>query len=210
MRIVIVGCTHAGVSAVKAIKAFHPEADVVIYERDDNVSFLSCGIALYLAGEVAQLSDMFYETPAHLASLGVEVRIRHDVLAIDAKTQTLRVQNLKSNAVFDDHYDKLIVTTGSYVQVPPLFGIDDSRVLMCKDARQAELIKKDTAQGQHIAIVGAGYIGIELAEAFANTNHKVSLIQGNAQLLNKYIDPGLSSCIADKLIVHGVDVQLNA
>ncbi|WP_125708370.1 FAD-dependent oxidoreductase [Lacticaseibacillus porcinae] len=210
MKIVIVGCTHAGVSAVKAIKTFHPEAEVVIYERDDNVSFLSCGISLYLSGEVEKLSDMFYETPEHLASLGVDVKIRHDVLAIDSKAQTLRVQDLKSNAVFDDHYDKLIMSTGSYVQVPPLFGIDDSRVLMCKDARQAELVKKETAAGQHIAIVGAGYIGVELAEAFANTGHKVTLIQGNAQLLNNYIDPCMSASIAKKLVSHGVDVRLNA
>lgn len=210
MKIVIVGCTHAGVAAVKAIKEFHPEAQVVIYERDDNVSFLSCGIALYLAGEVDRLSDMFYETPEHLESLGVDVKIRHDVLAIDNVAQTLQVQDLKTNEVFEDHYDKLIMTTGSYVQVPPLFGIDDSRVLMCKDARQAELIKADTAKGQHVAIVGAGYIGVELAEAFANTGHKVSLIQGNAQLLNNYIDPGMSADIEKKLEAHGVKVYLHA
>ncbi len=115
MKIVIVGCTHAGVAAVNAIKQFHPEADVVIYERDDNVSFLSCGIALYLSGEVKQLADMFYETPEHLAAQGVSVKTRHDVLAIDAKTQRLQVQDLTTNDVFEDHYDKLIMTTGSYV-----------------------------------------------------------------------------------------------
>ncbi|WP_461215510.1 FAD-dependent oxidoreductase [Lacticaseibacillus sp. GG6-2] len=211
MRIVIVGCTHAGVSAIKAIKAFHPEADVVVYERDDNVSFLSCGIALYLDQEVAKLEDMFYETPEHLAELGVEVRVRHDVLAIDSHKQTLQVQNLGTNAVFEDHYDKLIMTTGSYVQVPPLWGIDDSHVLLCKDARQAELIRENTLANQRIAIVGAGYIGVELAEAFANTgHHHVTLLQGNAQLLNNYIDPGMSEHIEKVLEAHGVDVHLNA
>lgn len=210
MRIVIVGCTHAGVAAINTIKKFHPEADVVVYERDDNVSFLSCGIALYLSGEVAHLEDMFYETPEHLASLGVAVHTRHDVLQIDAKSQTLTVQDLKSNEVFADHYDKLIVTTGSYVQVPPLYGIDDRRVLLCKDSKQADALHVVAKRSRRIVIVGAGYIGVELAEALSGLDHDVTLLQGNAQILNNYIDPDMSAQLVAKLKEYGVNVQLNA
>lgn len=122
MKVVIVGCTHAGVAAAKAIRHDHPEAEVLIYERDDNVSFLSCGIALYLGGEVSRLEDMFYETPEHLRELGVHVRDQHDVLRIDSEQHTLTVQNLRTAEVFTDTYDKLIMTTGSNVVVPPVLG----------------------------------------------------------------------------------------
>ncbi|WP_462398958.1 FAD-dependent oxidoreductase [Lacticaseibacillus pantheris] len=208
MKVVIVGCTHAGVAAAKAIRHDHPEAEVLIYERDDNVSFLSCGIALYLGGEVSRLEDMFYETPEHLRELGVHVRDQHDVLRIDSEQHTLTVQNLRTAEVFTDTYDKLIMTTGSNVVVPPVLGVDDARVLMCKDARQAEAIFASAQNHHHVFIVGGGYVGVELAEAYANTDHQVTLLQGHDQLLNNYVDQELSARVADDLRAHGVDVQL--
>jgi NADPH-dependent 2,4-dienoyl-CoA reductase/sulfur reductase-like enzyme len=83
MKVIIVGCTHAGVAAVRQIFQEYPDTEVTIYERDNNVSFLSCGIPLYLSGQVKRLEDMFYATPADLAALGAKVCIRHDVVKID-------------------------------------------------------------------------------------------------------------------------------
>lgn len=210
MKVIIIGCTYAGVAVVNAIRQFHPDTDVTVYERDDNVSFLSCGIALYLDGEVTSLEDMFYETPEHLASQGTTVRTLHDVIKVDPDTKTVTVQNLATKEIFTDSYDKLVMTTGSYVQVPPIEGIDESRVLLCKDSRQAEAIKQSAQTQHHIAIVGAGYTGVELAESYANTDHDVTLIQSNSQLLNNFVDPEISELIEDQLTSHGVSVRLDS
>lgn len=159
MKIVLVGCTHAGVAAAMQILKEHPESDVVIYEREDNVSFLSCGIALYLAGTVKRLEDMFYATPASLRKAGATIHIQHDVLKIDAHAKQLTIQNLLTNEVFKDTYDKLLVTTGSYVVVPPVYGVSEERVLMCKNYQQAQAIYA-TAVNMHtlrlsvVAILG--------------------------------------------------------
>ncbi|MCI1912973.1 MAG: FAD-dependent oxidoreductase [Schleiferilactobacillus perolens] len=209
MKVVIVGCTHAGVAAVRQIHQEHPDAQVTVYERDNNVSFLSCGIPLYLSGTVQRLEDMFYATPADLSDLGATVRIKHDVLKIDAATKTLTVENLETHAVFQDRYDKLIMTTGSYVIVPPLIGIDHERVLLCKDYWQAQAIHDTAKKHKHVTIVGGGYVGVELTDAYARTDHDVTLIQGNNQILNHYIDQNISDMATALLASHGVDIHLN-
>lgn len=206
MKIVIIGCTHAGIAAAKSAKKSAPEAEVIIFERDDNVSFLSCGIALYLNHEVNQLSDMFYETPEHLRELGIDIHVNHDVIKVDTRHKVLTVQDLTSTALKTESYDKLIVTTGSYVKVPPLLGIDNTRVLMCKDARHAKAIQQAATTSPKITIIGGGFVGVELAEAYANTNHEVRLLQKDNQLLNNFIDKNLSDKVVTALTDHGVTV----
>ncbi|AMV69315.1 NADH peroxidase Npx [Pediococcus damnosus] len=141
MKVVVVGCTHAGIAAVTQIFKAHPDTEVTIYERNDNVSFLSCGISLYLNGDVKRLEDMFYASPEDLEKQGATVRTQHDVLSVDTKAHQLTAQNMVTKEVFTDTYDKLIMTTGSYVVVPPLMGIDDSRVLLCKSYEQAVSVR---------------------------------------------------------------------
>ncbi|PRO94655.1 NADH oxidase [Lactiplantibacillus pentosus] len=164
MKIVIVGCTHAGTAAAAQILKSHPEATVRIYERDDNISFLSCGIYLYLGGKVNHLEDMFYSSPEALAKLGACVKTQHNVLKIDAQAKTLQVVDMQTGKVFDDTYDKLIMTTGSNVAVPPIFGIDESKVLLCKTYQQAQEIYETAKDNQRIAIIGAGYISPDMSD----------------------------------------------
>src|SRR5699024_4638622 len=160
---------------------------------------LSCGIALYLGRRVKKLEDMFYADPDTLEKLGAKVCMKHDVLKIDAKNKKIMCENLETHDVFEDTYDKLIMTTGSYVQVPPIMGIDNSKILMCKSYAQAKAIYETAKKNKHIAIVGAGYIGVELAESYANTDHEVTLIQSNNQVLNHYLDPSMSDNVVDLL-----------
>ncbi|WP_125587847.1 FAD-dependent oxidoreductase [Companilactobacillus jidongensis] len=209
MKVIVVGCTHAGTAAVDQILQDHPGTEVTVYERDDNISFLSCGIALYLGHRVKRLEDMFYADPSDLEKLGAKVNMKHDVLKIDAKNKKLMVENIKTGDVFEDTYDKLIMTTGSYVQVPPIMGIDNSKILMCKSYAQAREIYETAKDHKHIAIVGGGYIGVELAESYANTDHEVTLIQSNDQVLNHYIDKSMSINITDLLEENGVNIFLN-
>ena len=96
MKVVVVGCTHAGTSSVKTILNENPGAEVVVYERNDNVSFLSCGIALYVGGVVKDPQGLFYSSPEELAALGAKVNMEPDVLEADLNAKTLRVKNLKT------------------------------------------------------------------------------------------------------------------
>jgi len=209
MKVIVVGCTHAGTAAVEQILQDHPDTEITIYERDDNISFLSCGIALYLGKKVKHLEDMFYASPKDLEKLGAKVHMKYDVLKIDSKNKTVMCENMKTHEIVNDSYDKLIMTTGSTVAVPPIMGISDTRILMCKSYAQAQAIYETAQKHKHITIVGGGYIGVELAESYANTEHVVTLIQSHDQVLNNYVDQDMSQNVIDLLKDHGVHVYLN-
>lgn len=83
MKVAVIGCTHAGTFAIKTILTEHPDAEVTVYEKNDNISFLSCGIALYLGGHVKDPQGLFYSSPDELKKLGANVQMKHEVTNVD-------------------------------------------------------------------------------------------------------------------------------
>ncbi|MFC0234106.1 FAD-dependent oxidoreductase [Vagococcus entomophilus] len=209
MKVVVVGCTHAGTAAVKNILALHPEAEVTVFERNDNISFLSCGIALYVGGVVSDPKGLFYSNPEELASLGATVKMEHDVTEIDVQAQKVKAKNLQTNEAFEVAYDKLVMTTGSWPIIPPIPGREAENILLCKNYNQANVIIDKAKHAQKIAIVGAGYIGIELVEAFVESGKEVTLIDGLDRILNKYLDQHLTDILETELKERGVTLALN-
>ena len=111
MKIAVVGCTHAGTAAVKNMAELYPEAKIIVYERNDNVSFLSCGIALYVGGVVKDANGLFYSSPSELQEMGVNMKMKHEVTNIDTDGKKIAVRNLETNEEFEDTFDKLVMTT---------------------------------------------------------------------------------------------------
>lgn len=209
MKVAIVGCTHAGTLAAKQIMLADPSSEVVVFERNDNISFLSCGISLYIEGTVRHLEDMFYASPEELKQLGVDVRMRHNVLSVDAAKHSLRALNIETGETCTVQYDKLIMATGSRALVPPVTGVHSSRILLCKDYAQAKEIRSRIEGAQRVAIVGGGYVGVEMAESLSWIGKNVQLFQGNDQLLNHYVGHEMSAQIATIMAEQGIDVRLS-
>lgn len=209
MKVVVVGCTHAGTAAVKTILSENPKADVTVFERNDNVSFLSCGIALYVGGVVKDPAGLFYSNPEELKALGADVNMEHDVTNIDTENKIVSVKNLQTGETFEQGYDKLVMTTGSWPIIPPIKGIDSQNVVLCKNYNQAKEIIARKTDKTKITVVGGGYIGIELVEAFANDGKEVTLIDGLDRILNKYLDPEFTDVLEAELRNRGVKIQLN-
>ncbi|MGC6769674.1 NADH oxidase [Enterococcus sp. LJL51] len=208
MKVVVVGCTHAGTAAVKNILANHPEAEVTVYERNDNVSFLSCGIALYVGGVVKDASGLFYSNPEELASLGAKVNMEHEVESIDVDKKEVVAKDLKTGSVETISYDKLVMTTGSWPIIPPIPGIDSENILLCKNYNQANVIIEKAKDAQKVVVVGGGYIGIELVEAFVESGKQVTLIDGLDRILNKYLDKRFTDVLEQELVDRGVQLAL--
>ncbi|WP_086347537.1 NADH oxidase [Candidatus Enterococcus clewellii] len=208
MKVVVVGCTHAGTAAVKNILANHPEAEVVVYERNDNVSFLSCGIALYVGGVVKDPAGLFYSNPEELASLGAKVNMEHEVQSIDVDNKEVVAKDLNTGTVETVSYDKLVMTTGSWPIIPPIPGIDSENVLLCKNYNQANVIIEKAKDAQKVVVVGGGYIGIELVEAFVESGKQVTLIDGLDRILNKYLDKPFTDVLEKELVDRGVQLAL--
>ena len=184
MKVAVIGCTHAGTAAVKEL-ASQQDVEITVYERNDNVSFLSCGIALHVGGVVKHAESLFYSSPSELAELGAEMRLKHDVLEIDSERQTIVAKNLMTGEVVHDTYDKLIMTTGSWPIIPMLPGIELNQIELCKNYHHAQTIIEKATDAQRITVVGAGYIGAELVEAFEAYGKDVTFIDSADRILNK-------------------------
>lgn len=208
MKVAVIGCTHAGTAAIVNTAQLYPEAEITVYERNDNISFLSCGIALYVGGVVKDPQGLFYSSPEKLAELGVKTNMRHEVVSVDTKNKTLRARDLNTGKEFDDAYDKLIVTTGSWPIVPKLEGMDLDNILLSKNYNHSNTIIEKSRHANHIAVVGAGYIGIELVEAFQLNGKKVTLIDAEPRILSKYLDPEFTNPIEQSLKDHGIELAL--
>lgn len=208
MKLVVIGCTHAGTAAVTQMARLYPDAEITVYERNDNVSFLSCGIALHVGGVVQDAGQLFYSSPERLAELGVRMKMRHDVLSVDAANRILRVRDLATGKEHEEGYDKLVLTTGSWPIVPRLAGMELDNVLLCKNYGHAQAIVRQAANAKRIAVVGGGYIGIELVEAFERLGKQVTLIDNAPRVLFKYLDAEITERIEAGLAARGVRLAL--
>ncbi|KRK57496.1 FAD-dependent oxidoreductase [Fructilactobacillus fructivorans] len=207
MKIIVVGCTHAGTFAVKQILKEHPDYDLTVYEKNDNISFLSCGIALYLGGEVKDPKGLFYSDPKELKGLGANVQMKHEVTNVDSDKKEITVKDLDSGENKTESYDKLVMTSGSLPIVPPIEGIHNDHVRLCKNWTDAQVLFDDAKDAKHIAVIGAGYIGAELAEAYSKTGHEVTLIDGVDRVLSKYYDPKFTDIVEKDYQDHGVKFE---
>ncbi|WP_159886217.1 FAD-dependent oxidoreductase [Paenibacillus puerhi] len=208
MKIIVIGCTHAGTAATLQIAKRYPEAVITVYERNDNISFLSCGIALHVGGVVRNAEELFYAHPDNLAELGVRTRMRHDVLAVDTEHKTVTVRNLETGETLQDTYDKLVMTTGSWPILPTLPGMELDNVMLCKNYAHAQAIIEKAAHAKRIAVVGAGYIGVELAEAFRQLDKQVTLFDNTPRVMFKYLDQAFTDIVEADMAKHGIELAL--
>jgi NADPH-dependent 2,4-dienoyl-CoA reductase/sulfur reductase-like enzyme len=188
MKIAVIGCTHAGTAAISNMIKLYPNADINVYEKNDNISFLSCGIALHVSGVVKDPNGLFYSSPEQLTEQGVNMFMKHEVIDVNIENKTIVARNLVTNETLHETFDKLVIATGSWPVIPKIEGIDMENVLLCKNFNHAQTIIEKAKHAQNIVVVGAGYIGIELVEAFEMSGKNVTLIDGEERVLSKYLD----------------------
>ncbi|WP_435170918.1 FAD-dependent oxidoreductase [Paenibacillus glycanilyticus] len=208
MKIAVIGCTHAGTAAVTQMAKLYPEAQITVYERNDNVSFLSCGIALHVGGVVQDVKKLFYASPQQLTDMGVQMKLRHDVLEVHTEAKTILARNLETNEEKLESYDKLVVTTGSWPIIPKLKGMELENIVLCKNYTHAQAIIEKAKHANRITVIGAGYIGIELVEAFEQLGKQVTLIDNMDRILYKYLDREFTDAIEQELGNRGIELKL--
>ncbi|SCI02347.1 FAD-dependent oxidoreductase [Romboutsia sp. Marseille-P6047] len=208
MKIVVVGCTHAGTAAVVNMKELYPDSQITIYEKNDNISFLSCGIALSVGNVVTEPEKLFYNSPDNLASQGIVTNMKHEVLDIDFDNKKLSVKNLVTNEIIEDSYDKLVLTLGSWPIVPKFEGGNLENILLCKNYDHAKTIIEKSKNAKNVVVIGAGYIGVELAEAFEMRNKNVTLIDAENRIMAKYLDKEFTDIAQEEFTKRGVNLVL--
>ena len=208
MKVIVVGCTHAGTAAIVTLKEIHPNSDVTVYEKNDNISFLSCGIALSVNKVVTEPEKLFYNSPEGLAKIGVNTKMKHEVTDIDFDNKKVKVKDLTSGKEFEDNYDKLVLTLGSWPIVPRFEGGNLENIELCKNYDHAKTIIAKSSNAKNVVIIGAGYIGVELVEAFEDLGKKVTLIDAEDRIMSKYLDKDFTDIAEKEFSSRGVNLVL--
>ena len=207
-RIVIVGAVAAGTSAAAKARRNDESADIVLYERDERISYSGCGLPYYIGGRVADLQTLTPRDPAFFQEkYNVTIRIRHQVLGIDPEKKTLVVRDLTDHSEFTDHYDVLILATGASAVVPPIPGVDRPHVFTLRNPLSARAIRDyiETRRPRSAAIIGSGFIGLEMVENLALAGLKVTLIEKLPQVC-PFVDPDMAPYLEQHLAEHQISV----
>ncbi|WP_338983720.1 FAD-dependent oxidoreductase [Spiroplasma endosymbiont of Othius punctulatus] len=211
MKVIVLGTNHAGTVAVRTLKRLNPNWEIVTYDKSDVISFLGCGIALWVKGDCKDPKGLFYASSELLAEEGIIVKAQHEWINIDKTKKEVTIKNLQTGEEFIDKYDKLIVSTGTWPVIPPILGIDLPGVQICKNYAHAQSIHDANLNPKikNITVVGAGYIGVELAEAFTAYGKKVTLIDVSDRIMPNYFDEKLTKLMEDRMVRDGVSMALN-
>ena len=207
MKVAVVGCTHAGTAAILNLKRIYPDSEVTVFERNDNISFLSCGIALYVGGVVKDPQGLFYCSPDKLRELNVDTRMRHNVESVNLKDKKIIAKNLETNEIMEQSFDKMIITSGSWPIIPPIEGINLKNILLSKNYNHSNAIIEAAKDSKKIIVVGAGYIGVELVEAFNDQGKEVVLIDAEERILSKYLDKDFTDIAEEAFTDRGIKIS---
>lgn len=212
MKIIVIGAVAAGTSAAAKARRNSEDAEIVVYERDRFISYSGCGMPYYIGGIVERAEDLTPRDPAFFKSkYNVDILTRHEVLALSPKSKGVTVKNLETGEVFEDHYDKLVIATGARASVPPIAGADRQNVFTLRSIGDMLRIKAFIGENRPkaAAIIGTGFIGLEMCENLKALGIEVSLIEKLPQV-TPGLDADMAAYVQNHIEKSGVPVLTNA
>ena len=210
-RLVIIGGDAAGMSAAAQVRRMKTvaELDIVVFERSSITSYAACGLPYLVGGFVKSPDSLIARTPEQHRAKGIDVRIRHEVTAIDVKASTATVRDLDSGREAAVHYDELLIGTGASGISPDWPGIDANGVLQLRTLDDAAEVERLLAAGARRAVVvGAGYIGLEVAEALLERGLHVTVVERLDAPMGAVLDADMAADVAVAMKAAGIDLRL--
>ncbi|GIP14982.1 hypothetical protein J40TS1_06240 [Paenibacillus montaniterrae] len=206
-KVLIVGGVAGGASAAARLRRLDEKAHIVMFERDEYISFANCGLPYYIGGAIKDRSKLLVQTPEAMHQrFKLDIRTKSEVMSIDPESKTVRV-NSEARGEYDESYDYLILSPGAKPIRPNLPGMNSSKIYTLRNIADTDRIKKRVAETntRSAIVVGGGFIGVEMAENLKDAGLDVSLIQSSSQLLAPF-DREMSHALAQELEQHGVNL----
>ncbi|MFW6319320.1 MAG: FAD-dependent oxidoreductase [Bacillota bacterium] len=210
MRVIVIGGVAAGMSAASKMKRLNKDIDLIVYEKGNDLSYGACGMPYFLSDIIKEEVALIARTKTQFENNGIRVEVMHEVTDIDPSRKMIKGVNLDTNEPFKDTYDKLIIATGAKGIRLPIDGSDLTGIHTLNDLEDARQLKSalHNKANKTIAIIGGGYIGLEVAENLREMDKNVLIIERLPRLLNVF-DPFVSDAALKILKDHQVDVYLN-
>lgn len=210
MKVVIVGGVAGGATAATRIRRLDEHAQITVFERSGYISYANCGLPYYIGEVIEDPEELTLQTPESFQTrFCINVKVKHEVIDIDAKRKTVTVRNLDTGEEFEEGYDKLILSPGAKPIRPDLPGIDSKNLFSLRTVEDTFRIRQFAEEHKPITavMVGGGFIGLEVAENLCELGVKVTVIQRGNQLLNT-LDYDMATLVHSKLRSKGIDLKI--
>ncbi|MFA7744223.1 CoA-disulfide reductase [Salinicoccus roseus] len=208
-KVIIVGGVAGGATTAAQLRRIDPEIDITIYEKGRDISYGNCGLPYHIGGEVEERDQLVAATPESFAERDVTVEIFHEVTAVDPDNRTVQVKDIRNDRTFDAAYDYLILSPGGSPRlIPALLDVPQAFVLHSLehlDEIKAHIEEKNITRA---VVVGAGYIGLEMAENLVHRGIEVTLVHRDTEIYRP-LESDMSDFFMEELKSRGVDVKLD-
>ncbi len=208
MKIVVIGGVAAGMSAASKVRRSLPNAEVIVYEKGEDLSYGACGLPYLVGDKIKDPDRLVIRKKEQFEKIGIQVFDRHEVLNVNTKEKLVNVKNLRTKEEFSTKYDKLIVATGASPIRPSWEGASLDNINVLSTLNDGVAIKSSVQKDEirNIVIVGGGFIGVELAENIRELGKKVTLIEFQDQIL-PHLDIELSEMLKEEMLNRGINVK---
>lgn len=210
MKVVIVGGVAGGATAAARLRRLDETAEIVVFERSGFISYANCGLPYYIGGVIEDEAELTLQTPeSFYERFRVQVKVRHEVTAIDRAAKTVTVHDLTTGRVFSEPYDKLLLAPGARPTQPALPGVGLDRLFTLRTVEDTLRIRRfvDEQRPQSVVLAGGGFIGLELAENLRERGLDVTIVQRPRQLMAPF-DADMAALIHREVRAHGVHLAL--
>ena len=210
MKVVIVGGVAGGATAAARIRRLDEQAEIVVFERSGYISYANCGLPYYIGDVITDPDDLTLQTPESFwKRFRISMKVHHEVTAIHPERKTVTVHNLKTGEVFQEPYDKLLLSPGAKPTQPKLPGIGIEKLFTLRTVEDTFRIKEyiDENHPKSVVLAGGGFIGLELAENLRELGMDVTIVQRPKQLMNPF-DADMASFIHNEVRKAGIHLAL--
>nr|WP_317359580.1 CoA-disulfide reductase [uncultured Tyzzerella sp.] len=212
MKVIIIGGIAAGMSAAAKFRRLDKDAQVTVYEKTPIVSFGACGLPYFVGGFFDNEKQMIARSPEKFRETGININVECEVLSVDTNNKKINVKNLKTGEIFEDSYDKLMIATGASAIIPPIKNFNIDNVHTLKSMEDGKILKEKMKDEniKKVAIIGAGFIGLEAVEAAREYNKEISVFQLEDRILKEVFDKEVTDLLEEELKNKGINLYLNS
>lgn len=201
MKVLIIGGVAGGATTAARIRRTDESAQIVLIERGEYISYANCGLPYYIGGEISEREKLFVQTVRGFSGrFNIDIRINSEVTAISPENKTVTIQNTTTGEIYQESYDKLVVSTGADPIRPPLPGVNDDRIFTLRNVTDTDKIKNyvNTCKPRKAVVVGGGFIGLEMVENLHHLGLTTTVIERNNQVMTP-LDFGMASIVHQHL-----------
>lgn len=210
MKIVIVGGVAGGATAAARLRRLDEQAEIIIFERSGYISYANCGLPYYIGGTIEDREELTLQTPeAFFERFRVNVKVRHEVIAVHPERKTVTVKELDTGREFEESYDKLLLSPGAKPTQPRLPGVGLDKLFTLRTVEDTLRIKNyiDETKPKSVVLAGGGFIGLELAENLRHLGMEVTIVQRPKHLMSPF-DADMAALIHAEMRQNGVKLAL--